>query len=81
MKGKREKHHHDQEWAIDLTRPTHIKVRRQYLLPDTLDHFNLPWEYDKHNTDYIIIKRYIDADFQEGMFLFFALRRIGPGLM
>jgi hypothetical protein len=47
MKGKREKQRNDREWAIDLTRPTYIKVNRKYLLPDTLDHYQLPWEWDK----------------------------------
>lgn len=28
-------------------RPTYIKVHRKYLSPDTLDHFALPWEWDK----------------------------------
>jgi hypothetical protein len=32
---------------IDLSRPTYIKVNRKYLLPDTLDHYKLPWEWDK----------------------------------
>jgi hypothetical protein len=32
--------------AIDLQRPTFIKVNRKYLHPDTLDHYGLPWEWD-----------------------------------
>lgn len=32
--------------AIDLHRPTYIKVNRKYLHPDTLDHYGLPWEWD-----------------------------------
>jgi hypothetical protein len=32
--------------AIDLHRPTFIKVNRKYLHPDTLDHYGLPWEWD-----------------------------------
>ena len=35
------------EWAIDLSRPTFIKVHRKYLSPDTLDKYYLPWEWDK----------------------------------
>jgi hypothetical protein len=31
---------------MDLSRPTYIKVRRRYLHPDTLDCYQLPWEYD-----------------------------------
>ena len=45
---KREKRREgDREWAIDLSRPTFIKVNRKYLSPATLDHFHLPWEWDK----------------------------------
>ncbi|RMZ89306.1 hypothetical protein DV736_g3482, partial [Chaetothyriales sp. CBS 134916] len=58
----------DNSWAIDLSRPTFIKVSRKYLSPDTLDHFNLPWEWDKKNTEYIVIKKYIDEDFQDVLF-------------
>lgn len=32
--------------AIDLHRPTFIKVHRKYLHPDTLDYYGLPWEWD-----------------------------------
>src|ERR1700679_2786378 len=32
--------------AIDLQRPTFIKVNRKYLHPDTLDFYGLPWEWD-----------------------------------
>ena len=44
---KREHSSSDREWAIDLSRPTFIKVNRKYLSPTTLDHFHLPWEWDK----------------------------------
>lgn len=30
-----------------LTRPTYIKVNRKHLSPDTLDAYNLPWEWDE----------------------------------
>lgn len=32
--------------AIDLSRPTWIKVKRKWLLPETLDHYYLPWQWD-----------------------------------
>ena len=35
----------DREWAIDLSRPTNIKVNRKYLSPATLDFYSLPWEW------------------------------------
>lgn len=31
---------------MDLTRPTYIKVHRKHLSPDTLDEYDLPWEWD-----------------------------------
>ena len=30
----------------DLTRPTYIKVHQKHVSPDTLDEYNLPWEWD-----------------------------------
>lgn len=42
---KREKNK-ERDWAIDVSRPTYIKVRRKYLHPDTLDAYHLPWEWD-----------------------------------
>ena len=30
---------------MDLTRPTYIKVHRKHLSPDTLDLYDLPWEW------------------------------------
>ncbi|KAL2416818.1 hypothetical protein ABEF95_005688 [Exophiala dermatitidis] len=54
--------------AIDLQRPTYIKVNRKYLHPDTLDAYNLPWEWDARDDEYIIIKRYIDHDLQDELF-------------
>ena len=32
---------------LDLNRPTYIKINRKYIHPDTLDAFNLPWEFDR----------------------------------
>ena len=31
---------------MDLTRPTYIKVHRKYLSADTLDIYEIPWEWD-----------------------------------
>ena len=47
QKKKRENERkHQNTMAIDLSRPTWIKVKRKYLLPETLDHYYLPWEWD-----------------------------------
>ncbi|EXJ94102.1 hypothetical protein A1O1_02495 [Capronia coronata CBS 617.96] len=54
--------------AIDLHRPTYIKVNRKYLHPDTLDAYGLPWEWDGRDDEYIIIKKYIDHTLQDELF-------------
>lgn len=47
QKKKREnKKKHQNSMAINLSRPTWIKVKRKWLLPETLDHYFLPWEWD-----------------------------------
>lgn len=38
--------HAGEKKIMDLTRPTYIKVHRKYLSPDTLDVYELPWEWD-----------------------------------
>ena len=45
LKGKREKEDNGKK-IMDLTRPTYIKVHRKHLSPDTLDLYDLPWEWD-----------------------------------
>lgn len=35
-----------QKKIMDLSRPTHIKVHRKHLSPDTLEAYQLPWEFD-----------------------------------
>ena len=42
---KKEEKHKKKE-VLDLSRPTYIKVDRKYLSPDTLDAYELPWEWD-----------------------------------
>lgn len=46
-KKEDKKKHKEHEKAIDLSRPTYIKVHRKYLSPDTLDIYELPWEWDE----------------------------------
>lgn len=36
----------EQTKVVDLNKPTYIKVHRKYLSPDTLDAYDLPWEWD-----------------------------------
>ncbi|CAI7600551.1 unnamed protein product [Penicillium glandicola] len=51
------------------TKNTWIKVHRKHLLPETLVTYNLPWGWDDHDANYIIIKKWITEDFQEELFL------------
>ncbi|KAJ6102931.1 hypothetical protein N7486_005358 [Penicillium sp. IBT 16267x] len=44
------------------------KVHRKHLLPETLNAYNLPWEWDEGDSRYLIIKRWITEDFQEELF-------------
>lgn len=48
-KGEKGKGHaHGKELKImDLTRPTYIKVHRKHVSPETLDAYDLPWEWDE----------------------------------
>ncbi|KAF7198216.1 hypothetical protein HII31_00572 [Pseudocercospora fuligena] len=37
--------------------PVYPKVHKSYLAPETLRYYDLPWEYDRSDSDYIIILR------------------------
>ncbi|KAJ9662598.1 hypothetical protein H2198_001270 [Neophaeococcomyces mojaviensis] len=54
--------------AIDIRRPTYIRVQVRDLLPETLDYYQIPWEYDRSDREYIIIKEYISHEFQQELF-------------
>ncbi|OCL04161.1 hypothetical protein AOQ84DRAFT_391740 [Glonium stellatum] len=41
-------------------RPTFIKIHRRYLSTETLDYYNLPWEIDPTDKNYVIIMRLLD---------------------
>ena len=45
---KRKKEHkvHENTMALEKTKPVWIKVQRKHLLPETLELWDLPWEYD-----------------------------------
>ncbi|CAI7646445.1 unnamed protein product [Penicillium crustosum] len=47
---------------------TWIKCHRKHLLPDTLIAYSLPWDWDEDDSNYIIIKKWIDEEFQEELF-------------
>ena len=58
-------HEENSDKFMALARPTYIKVHRKYVVPKVLDEANLPWE---HDSDYIIIKKYIPEQEQEQLF-------------
>ncbi|KAJ5168298.1 uncharacterized protein N7482_003892 [Penicillium canariense] len=62
-KDEEEHHHHE-----TTEKTTWIKVHRKHLLPETLLAYNLPWDWDERDTNYIIIKRWVTEDFQEELF-------------
>ncbi|KAH8422444.1 uncharacterized protein LDX57_000199 [Aspergillus melleus] len=47
---------------------TWTKVPRQYLHPETLNHYNLPWMEDEHDSDCVLVKRFISQALQEELF-------------
>lgn len=46
QKGEKGSKHEGQKQIMDLRRPTYIKVQRKHLSPETLDVYELPWEWD-----------------------------------
>lgn len=58
----------ENQLAIDMGRPTYIRVQVRHLLPETLDFYQLPWEYDASDRKYIIIKEYVSHEFQQELF-------------
>ncbi|KAF1826169.1 uncharacterized protein K489DRAFT_108610 [Dissoconium aciculare CBS 342.82] len=58
---------------------TFPKIRREYLAAETLAHFNLKWEYDRDNDDYIIILRHLTRE--ETELLFEHTRRLRAGTL
>ncbi|KAJ6084021.1 hypothetical protein N7486_010821 [Penicillium sp. IBT 16267x] len=66
-KEKEEKEKKEKE-LIEERKTTWIKVHRKHLLPETLLAYNLPWDWDETDSNYIIIKRWVTEDFQEELF-------------
>ncbi|KAL8781657.1 MAG: hypothetical protein Q9213_005922 [Squamulea squamosa] len=61
-------HIKEQMNVVNLNRPTYIKVHRRHLSPDTLDAYDLPWEWDDRDSNYIVIKRWINENDQDKLF-------------
>ena len=49
-------------------RPTYIRCKAKFLLPETLEHYQLPWEWDPQDPSYILIRQYIDQGLQDELF-------------
>ncbi|KAJ5509451.1 hypothetical protein N7527_011594 [Penicillium freii] len=75
-KEQREKH---KEHEVEEPKLTWIRCHRKHLLPDTLIAYNLPWDWDEDDTNYIIIKEWINEEVQEQ--LFNHTRRIREGMI
>ena len=48
--GGKEKGHKREKLIMDLRRPTFVKVHRKHICPDTLDEYDLPWDWDTVST-------------------------------
>ncbi|KAJ6004492.1 hypothetical protein N7522_006137 [Penicillium canescens] len=67
-KEKKEEKKEKKEEKEEKEKTTWIKVHRKHLLPETLIAYSLPWDWDEHDTEYIIIKKWITEDLQEELF-------------
>lgn len=54
--------------ALEAARPTYIRVQVRHLLPETLEYYHLPWEWDPHDEKYLLIKEYISHELQQELF-------------
>ncbi|KAK5074582.1 hypothetical protein LTR70_010271 [Exophiala xenobiotica] len=68
VKRKHSTRTNERQLAIDMSRPTYIRVKIEHLLPETLDTYNLPWDYDATDERYILIKEYISHELQQELF-------------
>ena len=68
VKRKQSTRTNERQLAIDMSRPTYIRVKIEHLLPETLDRYNLPWDYDATDERYILIKEYISHELQQELF-------------
>ncbi|KAJ5977108.1 hypothetical protein N7501_000450 [Penicillium viridicatum] len=64
MKEQKEYKEHE----VEEPKPNWIRCHRKHLLPDTLIAYNLPWDWDEDDTNYIIIKKWINEEVQEQLF-------------
>jgi len=68
MTRKQSTRTNERQIAVDMSRPTYIRVKIEHLLPETLDTYQLPWVYDATDDRYILIKEYISHELQQELF-------------
>ncbi|PYH44550.1 uncharacterized protein BP01DRAFT_366386 [Aspergillus saccharolyticus JOP 1030-1] len=52
----------------DNNNQTWIRVERKHLLPDTLIAYQLPWDFDEADSDYLLIKQWVSGEFLDELF-------------
>ncbi|KAL9015826.1 MAG: hypothetical protein Q9185_006793 [Variospora sp. 1 TL-2023] len=65
---------------VDLVRPTYIRVHRKWIEPETLDAYDLPWEWEDvslQDREFFLIRRWINQDDQDKLFEHTRLLREG----
>ena len=65
---RRHSQHGANKLAVDIARPTYIRVKLEHLYPETLERYNLPWSYDPIDKKYVLIKEYISHELQQELF-------------
>ncbi|KAL8649052.1 MAG: hypothetical protein Q9226_005740 [Calogaya cf. arnoldii] len=53
---------------LELVRPTYIRSHVKHLSPDTLDAYDLPWQWDQGDSDYLIIRTWLNESDQDILF-------------
>ncbi|KAL8974685.1 MAG: hypothetical protein Q9197_001089 [Variospora fuerteventurae] len=66
--GERERRKGQPTQPVDLARPTYVRVHRKWIEPDTLDAYDLPWEWEDQDREYFRIRRWIHQDDQNKLF-------------
>ncbi|KAL2043333.1 hypothetical protein N7G274_003639 [Stereocaulon virgatum] len=67
-KAEKGGHKNKEKQIMDLRRPTFLKVHRKHMSPETLDEFDLPWEWDTRDSNYILIQQWIPEHEQTILF-------------
>lgn len=68
-----------QKKTIDLTRPAYIKLHRKHLSPDTLDTYELPWEWDDVSSFLEILCKALKTDLGLAKFELYYCQTLDPG--